>query len=283
MAAAQSSTWLLGIERHGASGLVFLCSPKLRTAAIRRLSGLAARGPEHQIQRIEVPGPTSANPLFKPVIETENVHRVYDTIAEHWNHTRYKAWPRVDAFIKGLPMGTLVADLGCGNGKNIPAIHDARGFAVPSDMSAPLARIAAYRHRTSTLVADCLCTPFRSSSFDAVLSIAVLHHLSTEPRRVQALREAARLLRLGGKLLLYCWSFEQDDQRSRSKHRFTGQDNLVPWKFRAPDSQVQEVFQRYCHVYKENELQELLAQVQELAVEEIYTDTGNLCAIARRC
>jgi len=43
-----------------------------------------------------------------------------------------------------------------------------------------------------------------------------------------------------------------------------------------------EVCQRYCHVYREGELDELLAQVPELAVDEVYFDTGNWCAIAHR-
>ncbi|CAJ1341818.1 unnamed protein product, partial [Effrenium voratum] len=86
------------------------------------------------------------------------------------------------------------------------------------------------------MVADCLAAPLRGGAFDAVLSIAVLHHLSTPARRVQALREGARLLRCGGLFLVYCWSYEQDDQRSRSRHRFEAQerDVLVPWSFRTP-------------------------------------------------
>ena len=52
---------------------------------------------------------------------------MYDSVAESWNGTRYKAWPRVEAFVRrqhaGLPVGSvLVLDLGCGNGKNLPAV-----------------------------------------------------------------------------------------------------------------------------------------------------------------
>lgn len=290
-------------------------------------SGQELRGPEQKTTVLEAPPTESDNPLQTPAIEAENVRRVYDTIAEHWNHTRYKAWPRVDAFIRDLAPGSLVADLGCGNGKNVPAVHEARGFSVASDACAPLARIACESHGAAAVVADCLNAPFRSGTFDAALSIAVLHHLSTEARRVQALREAGRLLRPGGRLLVYCWSYEQDDERSRSRHRFAGQDVLVPWSFRLPNvrksekgkaagdgaasggarassdgaeaaapadgearqhgaegqwSQAPDVCQRYCHVYREGELVELLGQVPELEVEESYFDTGNWCAIARR-
>ena len=269
-------------------------------------SGQELRGPMQRTTAVEVEQQElSSNPLQTPAIEAENVHKVYDTIANHWNHTRYKAWPKVEAFVRGLPEHSLVADLGCGNGKNLPHVKEAKGFAIASDISAPLAQIAAQEHGASCLVADCLTTPLREGIFDAVLSIAVLHHLSTPPRRVQALREAARLLRVGGQLLVYCWSFEQDDERSRSRHRFVAQDVLVPWSFRTPglkkgketedEPQVgvpketaetweeqPPVCQRYCHVYREGELEELLSEVPELRLLESYFDTGNWCAIAER-
>jgi len=276
-------------------------------------SGQPLRGPQQKSTVIDAPPVESENPLRTPSIEAENVHRVYDNIADNWDSTRYKAWPRVDAFIRELPRGSLVADVGCGNGKNVPAIQDAGGFAVPSDMSAPLVRITMEKHGVSGLVADCLCTPFRSGSFDAVISIAVLHHISTEARRIQALREAARLLKPGGRFLAYCWAFEQDADVSRSRHRFGGQDVFVPFHHRQPGvkkpragtdskgprdascepgegaaepaAQWQEeppVFQRYCHVYRDGELQGLFAHVPELEVQEIYHDAGNWCSIAIR-
>eukprot|EP00747_Dinoflagellata_sp_TGD_P083397 gnl/TRDRNA2_/TRDRNA2_162096_c0_seq1.p1 gnl/TRDRNA2_/TRDRNA2_162096_c0~~gnl/TRDRNA2_/TRDRNA2_162096_c0_seq1.p1 ORF type:complete len:304 (+),score=58.56 gnl/TRDRNA2_/TRDRNA2_162096_c0_seq1:159-1070(+) len=288
-------------------------------------SGQELRGAEQKTLPVEVGTPASDNPLVTPDIEAENVHKVYETIAEHWNHTRYKAWPRVEEFIRSRPRYSLIADLGCGNGKNIPAIREAGCLAIVSDMSEQQTRIAAETHGADAFVGDCLCTPLRGGVFDAALSIAVLHHLSTVPRRVQALREGARLLRPGGELLVYCWSFEQDATRSASRHRFDQQDVLVSWSYRTPgEKKVKEqnasskkgakapkdqkaadgtgadgdaageaaptiswqdtplVCQRYCHVYREGELAELLAQVPELEVVEIYFDTGNWCAIARK-
>ena len=43
---------------------------------------------------------------------------------------------------------------------------------------------------------DNLSLPFRDSSIDAVLSIAVIHHIATAERRVHALRELSRVLRV---------------------------------------------------------------------------------------
>ncbi|KAG1696936.1 putative tRNA methyltransferase 9B [Nymphon striatum] len=59
------------------------------------------------------------------------------------------------------------------------------------------------------VVSDNLSLPFREEAFDAVLSIAVIHHFSTTERRVQALRELARVLRIGGKVMISVWAKEQ--------------------------------------------------------------------------
>jgi hypothetical protein len=40
--------------------------------------------------------------------------------------------------------------------------------------------------------ADCRVSPFRDGTADAVICIAVLHHLATEERRLQALKDMSR-------------------------------------------------------------------------------------------
>lgn len=43
--------------------------------------------------------------------------QVYEEIASHFSDTRHKPWPNVLAFVQALPLGSLVVDVGCGNGK----------------------------------------------------------------------------------------------------------------------------------------------------------------------
>ena len=43
--------------------------------------------------------------------------QVYDTIASHFSGTRHSQWPRVREFIECQPAGSILADIGCGNGK----------------------------------------------------------------------------------------------------------------------------------------------------------------------
>lgn len=66
-------------------------------------------------------------------------------------------------------------------------------------------------------VADGMCLPYASSRFDAVLSIAVLHHITTPSRRIHMLAELLRMLRPGGKALVTVWATHQEDMKKLAK------------------------------------------------------------------
>ena len=59
------------------------------------------------------------------------------------------------------------------------------------------------------MLCDNLSLPFRDESLDAVLSVAVIHHIATAERRVRALRELARVIRVGGRVMISVWAMEQ--------------------------------------------------------------------------
>ncbi|RUS83587.1 hypothetical protein EGW08_008641 [Elysia chlorotica] len=65
--------------------------------------------------------------------------------------------------------------------------------------------------------------PFRDASFDAVISIGVIHHFASREKRLKALDELSRILAPGGKLMVYVWAFEQ------THRKFDSQDVLIPW------------------------------------------------------
>lgn len=50
-------------------------------------------------------------------LEAENVHRVYDEIANHFSETRHSPWPQVEEFVRSFAVGDVLLDVGCGNGK----------------------------------------------------------------------------------------------------------------------------------------------------------------------
>lgn len=149
-----------------------------------------------------------------PEIEKKYVHNVYDAIAPHFSSTRFAKWPKVASFLSSLPSGSLVLDAGCGNGKYLGLNHDC--FFIGCDISPPLIKICADRGH-EVLVADAVNLPYRTDFGDAAISIAVLHHLSTDNRRRKAIEELVRVVKRGGFVLITVWAVEQEDKSLISK------------------------------------------------------------------
>lgn len=71
--------------------------------------------------------------------------------------------------------------------------------------------------KADVAVGDGMCLPYASNRFDAVLSIAVLHHITTPSRRIHMLTELLRILRPGGKALVTVWATHQEDMKKLAK------------------------------------------------------------------
>ncbi|CAP80153.1 tRNA methyltransferase, has a role in tRNA modification [Penicillium rubens] len=211
--------------------------------------------------------------------ERQNVHKVYQEIAQHFSATRYKPWPIVERFLTSLTPGAVGLDVGCGNGKNLMVNRDV--FIIASDRSENLARIALQHQPHSTVVADILDLPHRDASFDFAISIAVVHHLSTPARRVQAVAEIMRTVKHGsetqegGKVLIYAWALEQKNSR-RGWDKGDEQDRMVPWVRKGDRPQT---FHRYYHLYAEGELERDIDNAGGRVLESGY-EKDNWWAIA---
>ena len=147
-----------------------------------------------------------------PAVEQAHVRELYERIAPHFSATRFAVWPAVRRFLNSLPPAAVLLDAGCGNGKylNPAAAGGARLALVGTDAARGLLRLAARVGGDGALAqADAAALPLRSGCADAVICIAVLHHLSSEARRLAALAELARVLRVGGRALVTVWALEQ--------------------------------------------------------------------------
>ena len=127
----------------------------------------------------------------------------------------HKPWPNVTNFLLQLEPYSLVADIGCGDGKYLNLNKSI--MTIGCDRSTSLCNLAAVKYqpfeavcdRNQLAVCDNLALPFRSDMFDAIISIGVVHHFSSPKRRIQAVKELARILRPGGKIMIYVWAMEQ--------------------------------------------------------------------------
>jgi ubiquinone/menaquinone biosynthesis C-methylase UbiE len=73
---------------------------------------------------------------------------------------------------------------------------------VGTDRSGNLLEIARDKGKgIEVFVAESLKLPLRNACVDHVISIAVIHHFSSEDLRLNALRELERILKVGGTML----------------------------------------------------------------------------------
>ncbi|CAJ0598437.1 unnamed protein product [Cylicocyclus nassatus] len=229
-------------------------------------------------------------------IEGQYVNDVYENIAAHFDETRISGWTAVKKFMNSLAPYSVVYDVGCGNGKYLLINDDL--LKIGCDMSQMLCNIV---HEKGRMVvrADALSLPFREVA-DAVLSIAVLHHMATLERRQKMISEILRVLKPGGRACITVWSMDQsnsqyakmrdnkdsaagdvkaptnsDRLKVHDGKEFVQQDLLVPWRIEEAD----KTFMRYYHVFAEGEMEELLRSVGGCAIESIKKEQGNYIAV----
>ncbi|CAG9762976.1 unnamed protein product [Ceutorhynchus assimilis] len=151
-------------------------------------------------------------------LEQTYVHEVYE---QYHDNPRSKPWPKVQEFLEKLEPGALVCDVGCGNGKYLKVNMSI--YNLGGEKSIRLSDLARQK-QNEVIRLDNLALPFKDNCFDTVLSLSVVHHFATTDRRVSALREMARVLRVGGRMIITVWAMEQDYRK------FESQDVLVPWR-----------------------------------------------------
>ena len=217
------------------------------------------------------------------VFEQTYVHGVYESIATEFDTTRFCYWNAVKQFLDSLPLLSIVLDNGCGNGKYLRySTPTQRLVWVGNDLCANLLKCCQVKATSPTpadlIQANGLNLPYSSSTFDAVISIAVLHHLSTPDRRRAFLLEMARVLRPQGRALVTVWAAEQNHKRMRDWQIEENGDAMIPWKDKLGNIQQW----RYYHLFHEKEFIELLSSIEEWTVHTIGYEYDNWYAVVER-
>lgn len=191
----------------------------------------------------------------------------------------------IDEFLRGLPPGSVGLDVGCGNGKYLTVNKDV--YIVASDRSPELTKFAAQHEPHSTILADTLSLPHPHGFFDFAISIAVIHHLSTPRRRIEAVGAILDTLKPEtGRALFFVWALEQKNSR-RGWDEGDNQDQLVPWVLKPTKNGGKEetkapiTYHRYYHLYRQGELEQDIKAAGGDIVKSGY-DRDNWWAIARR-
>ena len=129
-------------------------------------------------------------------------------------------------FLDKLPPNSRVLDIGCGNGKNMlygAQKKDLQMYGL--EQSRPLTEIC-INQGLNVVQGDALHLPFDNESFDAIIIIAVIHHINPLEHN-KVLREIERVLKPNAQCLMTNWAVEQPEGARR---QFIRGLNMVLWK-----------------------------------------------------
>ena len=196
--------------------------------------------------------------------EHSNVKNVYEIIANNFSDTRHTSWKWIDDFITSYPHNSIILDIGCGNGRNMTnknynfyGVDNCNNFVELSKKITP-----------NVFLSEMTLLPFPDNYFDAIISIASFHHLSTIIRRNECLKEMYRVLKPNGKILLSVWSINQSHNK-KLNNKFVYGSNIVPWK----DNKQNIIGNRYYYIFSIDEIYNIINNF--FHIENHNWDHGN--------
>jgi tRNA (uracil-5-)-methyltransferase TRM9 len=207
----------------------------------------------------------------------------YDHIALHFNETRKAIWARVGKFLDMIPKYSLVADIGCGNGKYTRYRQDI--FVIANDICIPLLHMIDKNSTVSTkaictygcCIADGLYLPYKTKRFQYAISIAVLHHISDYESRLKFITNIINILEPGGKLLFTVWALEQTI-KPKWIYKGNNGDYLIPWL----DKYTKQTFYRFYHLFSFDEINKFVNDLENVIICNIVFEKDNWCVELQR-
>ncbi len=107
------------------------------------------------------------------------------------------------AFIKGIIKEGLILDVGCGTGLLANRLEKLGFRVVGLEPSKGMLQEMKRMKRDTAICGTSESLPFKSDSFDLVLTIVTLHHIGDRRRIVQTLSEMVRVVKPEAKVLIW--------------------------------------------------------------------------------
>ena len=160
----------------------------------------------------------------------------FATAAGQWDHLRDELFGRglvLHAIPALLDASWTVGDLGCGTGQTSAAVAPFVARVIAVDRSGEMLQAARRRLKPYPSVdvrrADLEALPIDDGELDAAFAMLVLHHVADPPA---VLREAARVLRAGGRLVICdMLPHDREEYKKQMGHVWLGfgEDQIRRW------------------------------------------------------
>lgn len=189
----------------------------------------------------------------------------YNLVSKDYARTRAFIPEDIKALGEYAWEGERILDSGCANGRLLEALKEKKIDYFGIDISEKLIEIAKKKYPEAKFqTADALSLPFPGNFFDKIYSISTLHNIPSKDFQLQYLKEARRVLKPEGLLILRVWDFWRRKGAILSILKYTlfkiikrskldFKDVFVPWK----NSSGKILIQRYFHCFTKKELEDL--------------------------
>ena len=198
-------------------------------------------------------------------IEKKQVKEIYEEIADHFDNSRQYKWTWVNVFLNELKKDAQVYDIGCGNGRNMVNNNAKNLNFIGIDNCENFVKICKAKN-LNVLCGNITAIPLPSASADALICIAVFHHLESKEHRIKALLEMKRVIKNNGKILLSGGSINQPPKTRRSFNNYG--NNIVLW------NKYGKIYERFYYIYKLDELK-ILFNLCGLTITNYEYSCGN--------
>jgi SAM-dependent methyltransferase len=211
---------------------------------------------------------------------------VYNTIAREFAKTRVFVWDDLKPLVRFTQPKNRVLDLGCGTGRLYQVFANFQGaeavYYTGVDVSQEQIAVAKETYiGVDFRVAEMCKLPFDDGSFDVVYCIAAFHHLPSAELQLVALKEIARVLVPGGRLIMTNWNLKgewgQQKVESGAYQKRENENYIVPWK--NADGVV--MGERVYHAFTLEELASLCEQAGFVLEENYYTHLGEVSDVVK--
>jgi len=221
--------------------------------------------------------------------EDQYVHNTYHSIASQFDQTRRKVWSStikvLSELAKNLGESPRIIEVGAGNGRNLDFMKQIKPNAelVAVEPCSEFCQLMLDKNTMKVHQGRHLELPSELGTFDLVLSIAVIHHLSTRERRLEALRELVQLTRYDGLIVIQVWACRPTSAKSsRLQWKIIDEktsDYLIPWQRVQKDGMI---YKRFYHLFVEGELEELVSELEGVKIVHSFRDNENWGIILQR-
>jgi tRNA (uracil-5-)-methyltransferase TRM9 len=206
------------------------------------------------------------------LIEERYVYNTYSNISKQFSSTRYSHWKGVKEYIykiqelnKSNQINFL--DYGCGNGKYLSLCKSFNTIAFDNCINL-LDIVKTNFPYIQTIQGDVsIKNNILLNNFDSIICIAVIHHLSSKIRRIEAIKNIITYLKPNGTALISVWATTLDTSKYIKLE--TINDYLIGWN---------NEFNRYYHLFEKNELENLIKETgysMHIKIINIFFEMNN--------